>query len=70
MEYLSIAYYDQVAIIASCALDKTALSQQDASIYAFLKFSYFKLTHNSKSSGTLTDRPPLLFHFSSHTLSF
>ena len=66
---LAITHNNQVAIVATCSLYETALSQQDAGVDAFYKFSYLEITHNSKSSGTLTDLPPLLFHFSSHKLS-
>jgi hypothetical protein len=38
------------------------LGKEDARVYTFLKFSYLKLTHNSKSFGMLTGLQPLLFH--------
>lgn len=58
---LTVAHDNQIAIISACALDKAALGKEDARVNSFLKFSYLKLTHSSKSFGMLTGQQPLLF---------
>jgi hypothetical protein len=46
------------------------LGKENARVNSFLKFSYLKLTHNSKSFGRLTGQQPLLFRPSNHKQSF
>ncbi len=67
---LTIAHDYKVAIIFASALDKAALGKENARVNSFLKFSYLKLTHNSKSFGRLTGQQPLLFRPSNHKQSF